>query len=56
MIESLNLVKYTAIGFAICYLSLEVVWHMTACGISYESKAISVKAFKIGSIGQGMIL
>lgn len=36
MIESLHLVKYTTIGFAISYLSLEVVWHMTACGISHE--------------------
>ena len=56
MIENLNLVIYAAICFAISYLSCEVVWHTTPCGISYESKAISVKACKIGSIGQGVIL
>ena len=56
MIESLNLVKYTTIGIAISYLSLEVVWHMTACGISHENKAMSVKGSKERSIGQSMLI
>ena len=56
MLESVNLTAYVVLGFAMSYLGLEGGWHFTACGISYESKAIFVKACKIGSIGQGMIL
>ena len=37
MIESLYLVIYAAIGFAISYLSLEILWHMTACRDSGET-------------------
>jgi hypothetical protein len=37
MIESLNLMIYAAAGFAISYLSLEVIWHMMACRISDQT-------------------
>lgn len=37
MLENVNLVIYSVIGFAISYLSLEVTWHITACRISDET-------------------
>ena len=55
MLESVNLTAYVVLGFALSYLALQGGRHFTVCGISYESKAIFVKACKIGSIGQGMI-
>jgi hypothetical protein len=36
MLENVNLVIYSVIGFAISYLSLEVTWHITACRMSGE--------------------
>ena len=36
MLENMNLVIYSVIGFAISYLSLEVTWHITACRMSGE--------------------
>ena len=52
MLESLNLVIYAAVGFAISYLSCKVVWHTTPCGISYESKAISIKLVRNVVLGK----
>ena len=37
MLENVNLVIYSVIGFAISYLSLEVIWHITACKMSDET-------------------
>jgi hypothetical protein len=34
VLENVNLVIYSVIGFAISYLSLEVIWHITACRMS----------------------
>jgi hypothetical protein len=34
MLEDLDLVIFPILGSAISYLSLEVVWHFTACKIS----------------------
>jgi hypothetical protein len=36
MLENVNLVIYSVVGFAISYLSLEVTWHITACRMSGE--------------------
>jgi hypothetical protein len=37
MLENVNLVIYSVIGFAISYLSLEVIWHITACRMPDET-------------------
>jgi hypothetical protein len=37
VLENVNLVIYSVIGFAISYLSLEVIWHITACRMSDET-------------------
>jgi hypothetical protein len=37
MLESLNLVAYVTLGFALCYLALEGGWHFTACKIKEKS-------------------
>jgi hypothetical protein len=44
MLENLNLLAYTALGFAISYLALEGGWHFTACKI--KDKSISPCVFK----------
>ena len=45
MLENMNLVIYSVIGFAISYLSLEVTWHITACRMS--DKTIKPCLFKV---------
>lgn len=37
VLENVNLVIYSVIGFVISYLSLEVIWHITACRMSDET-------------------
>jgi hypothetical protein len=44
MLENLDLLAYTALGFAISYLALEGGWHFTACKI--KDKSISPCVFK----------
>ena len=48
MLENLDLVIFPILSFAISYLSLEVVWHFTACRISNNAtkKAMSVEVKK----------
>lgn len=44
MIESLNLLGYVVLGFAISYLTLEGGWHFAACKI--KDKSIPPCVFK----------
>jgi hypothetical protein len=47
VIEPIVGLAYLAIGFVVTYLSLEIAWHFTACGIKTASeKKIKPCVFK----------